>query len=364
MNKNLNIVYLTKSDLGVALKNNTYWNNTVVAMPKSKAQWILKNDRIEPEDHVAVIGLEKDKIIAYTLIVPDLIKVGNTHEKVNWIHIWWVNQKYSGSIIGTYIFNKTIRVLNKNVILNSYIENTNEFFNKGPFTTIKARPRFTIFFKLDHSILVSKLSVLKHFKWLVALANNTIVRLYNQLNKNKIKNATKNLTYDYLNILDDETWQLIEKKTKNDFTVKTRDYVNWLIDNTQYTQTPISNKFLHSYSTTGYSKNIYSNTVKVIYNNSLIGVLSYVINGIEFNLKLFITKDANLTKLCVGALLEHFFKSGATYIITDDAMVAELINKHYRPIFTYKKEKKAIAHKSLNFNFNKVLVTDRDGRFH
>ena len=62
--------------------------------------------------------------------------------------------------------------------------------------------------------------------------------------------------------------------------------------------------------------------------------------------------------------MEHFLKSKASYIITDDIKFAHQIKKQYTPIFIYQIEKKAIAHKNLKLNFENINLTDRDGRFH
>ena len=172
------------------------------------------------------------------------------------------------------------------------------------------------------------------------------------------------LTYEYCNELDDETWQFISQKCQNEFTVKSENYVNWLIDNSQYTQTPIHEKFRFTYSTTGYSSNIFSYSVKIFEGENLVGFLSYVLNGIEFNLKFFIYNEDTHEEKCLAALMEHYLKSKASYIITDDSKLANQIKKQYKPVFTYQIQKKAIAHKNLKLNFENINLTDRDGRFH
>lgn len=365
MISNFNIVPLTRKQLQEAIDQNTYWQNNVVAMPKSKAIWLLKNERIASEDYVAIIGLENNEIVGYTLIIPDIIQTSkNETFKINWVHIWWVNKKYNGEIVGPFIFNKTLKILNKNVLLNSYLENTNKFFSKGPFNIINKRPRFTVFFNLEPSIIVSRIPVFKYLKWLITICNKTLIIGVNYLNYKKANKVTGPLTYEYINELDDESWQYIKEKCKNDFTVKSKNYINWQIDNTQYTQTPIQKKFRFTYSTTGYSPNIYSYTVKIMEEKSLIGFLSYVLNGLEFNLKYFICKDTTLEKKCLAVLIEHFIKSKASYIITDDSKLAHQIKKQYITVYTYQIEKKGIAHKNLKINFEGTILTDRDGRFH
>ncbi len=365
MNSNFSLITVTKKQLRDALDLNTYWQNKEVAMPKSKARWLLKNERIEDNDYVAVIGLENNEIVAYTLIITDRIQTKDHQvSKINWIHIWWVDSNRKDEILGPYIFNKTVKILNQNLLLNSYLENTNKFFAKGPFNIINKRLRYTIFFDLELNIILSRFPVFKYFKWLIILCNKTIVKGINYINTKQLKKSTNHLTYEYINELDEETWEFLSKRCQDDFTVKSKYYVNWHIDNSQYTQTPIPEKFKFSYSTTGFSKNIYSYTFKIIENNELIGFISYILDGFVFYLKYFVCKNDNYEEKCVAALLEHFFKFKASYMITDDSKVTQLIKKQYKPVFTYQIEKKTIAHKNMDLNFEDIIVTDRDGRFH
>ncbi|WP_339916538.1 hypothetical protein [Yeosuana marina] len=361
----MDIISLTKKQLREALDLNTYWQNKEVVMPKSKARWLLKNERIEEDDYVAIIGLENTQIIGYTLIVPDIIQTKDHKTcKIHWIHIWCVDKNCKDGILGPYIFNKTIKILNQQVLLNSYQENTNKFFDKGPFEIINKRLRYTVFFNLEPDIIISKFPIFKYVDWLIVLCNKTIVKSVNYLNQKKLKKITAHLTYEYLNELDEETWEFLSKRCQNDFTVKTKSVINWHIDNSQYTQTPISKKFKFSYYSTGFSENIYSYTLKILEDTALIGFISYVVNGMEFNLKYFICKDNTYGEKCMAALMEHFFKSKASYIITDDTKLVQQIKNQYKPVFTYQIEKKTIAHKNMGLNFEDVLVTDRDGRFH
>jgi hypothetical protein len=365
MKNDIEIVVLTKKDLFVAIECNNLWENNIVALPKSKAQWLLKNDRIKDDDVCAVIGLENNRVIGYTLVIPDLIKTkNNIIEKAYWIHIWWVISQYDGHVLGLYIFNETVKLLNSKVLINSFLEKTNPFFEKGPFKIINKRERFTIFFNLESNILVGRFSFLKHFKWLINLTNSTIVNSINYYNNRKVTKRTANLSYEYINEIDEETWIFIEPKCQDDLTVKTKSYVNWQIDNSQYIQTPIAEKFRHIFSSTGYSSNIYSYSIKIYRDNEIIGFISYILNTVEFNIKYFLAKD-DISKLdCVDALVEHFFQSNAKYIITDDKNLTNEIKNRYFTIFIYRIKKKTITHKDASLDFDDVLVTDRDGRFH
>lgn len=365
MKNNFNIEVLTKKSLIEALEANTFWKNKRVPIPKSKARWLIANERIASDDVCAVIGLENGEIIGYTFVISDRIQIEkNRIEKLSWIHLWWVHEKFEGHIFGMYLFNETVKQLNGKVLINSYLERNNRFFEKGPFRIINKRKRYTIFFFLDPNILIARFRFLKYFKILIKLTNYIISGIRNYFKKKRIARKTKDVSYEYVNQIDNELWLLIEKGCKEDFVLKDKAYVNWHMDNSQYTQTPVSKKFRHSFSSTGYAPNIFLHNLKVFRGNDLIGFISYVVCAREFNVKYFLVKNSSCVSECIAALLEHFFASGSSYIITDDAQLSARIEKEYHPFYIYKIDKKTILHKDVNLSFETVSITDRDGRFH
>lgn len=364
MTPNINIIALTKLALTEALENNVYWQNSRILMPKSKALWLLKNDRITADDYCAFLCLENNAIISYVLTIPDTIQLKDgALEKINWLHEWWVEPKYQGSIISSYVFNHAIKKLNKNILIESNGENAEAFFSTQ-FKSIHLKTRHTIFFILQSDIVVNKFPFLKYFKFVIDLVNVTMVKLLNINSLKKIQKRLKHITYEYINELDNQSWNFIKTNCENDFALKTKDYINWHIDNSQYLQTPISKKFNFTFSTTGFSDNIHTHSLKIIKDNQIVGFISYLFNIIEFNVKYFIPKDETYYDICVDVLVEHCLKHKATYIITDDSKLNDAINKKYFTVFTHKAEKKSKAHKTSKINLEDIVLTDRDGRFH
>lgn len=365
MNPNLKVIALTKQNLIDAINENTYWQNERVFIPKSKALWLLKNTRIEANDYCAILCFENNHLISYLLSIPDLINLeGGSQKKLNWMHEWWVAENYQSTIISSYVFNQAVKKLNKNVLIESNAENSESFFSKQ-FHTIHVKPRYTIFFRLEHSVLINKFPFIKYFKFIIHILNSTLVTLLNIKNFNKTKKSlTEDIHYEYMNEIDHDTWAFLEPRCQNDFSLKTKDFVSWHIDNSQYTQTPIAKRFHFKFSTTGFSDNIHAHTFKIIKDKQIIGFISYLFNMIEFNVKYFLSKDDAHYNICVAALIEHCLKHKATYIITDNTKLSDAINKKYITLFTYKKEKKSRIHKACDTTLNDVLLTDRDGRFH
>lgn len=360
----LKVDILTKKALIEALNQNTYWNKGWIVMPKSKVYWLATNKNIADEAICAIVCTQNGQIISYVLTLPDTIQLKDgTKHQVNWLREWWVAPPFEGTVVASFVFNKALKKLKNNLLIESNAAKVEDFL-KPQFKTIYSKTRHTLFLKLHKDVLASKLSFAKYLGVPIAVANATIVKLINRLNYNKTQNQLKGLHYEYVNQLDDTTWQFVKDRCEQDFSIKSKNYINWLLDNKQYVQTPIAHRFPFKFSTTGFSKNIHNHSFKIVKDQETIGFISYLHNMIEFNVRFFITKDDAHYPIVLAALMEHALQSGATYIITDDVQLNHEINTTYKTLFTYKQVKTAKAHKRMELNFEDILLTDRDGRFH
>ncbi|WP_299436917.1 hypothetical protein [uncultured Aquimarina sp.] len=365
MSKDLQVIGLTKKMLSEAIDKNTYWKNDLAPLPKSKALWLVANNRITDDDYCGVIGYEGDKMISFIFMFPDLLNVKDgTPKKVYWMISWWVHKTYKDTVLGTYIYNEAVNLTGKQILIKSYAENVNTFYEKQPFKVIASRLRHTIFFSLDASMLIGRFNFLKSFKFILDRIDSFVGAIIRFLNRSKLKNNVKTLSYEYVNQLDDDTWKFIKPLCDNDLIYKSKEYVDWQINDSQYLQTPVPDKHPHKSLQTGISNNIYLHNLKIIKEDKIIGFLSYVINYNEFNVKYFLVEDNKNYDLCVDALIENFIKQKTTFIFTDDTELSDNITKRYRTIFTHKVTKKGLAHNETEIDAENFAMLNRDGHFY
>ncbi len=364
MSKNLEVIGVTKKMLSEAIDKNTYWKNNLAPLPKSKAIWLVSNSRIQDDDYCGVMGYEDEKMISFIFMFPDFLNTSIKKEnKIYWMISWWVHPTYKDTVLGTYIFNEALNLADKQIVIKSYAENVNAFYEKQPFTVIASRLRHTIFFSLDASMLIGRFRFLKSFRFILNKVDAFSQAVLNRINTSRYKNRTKGLVYDFISKIDNDTWEFIEPLCSNDLIYKTKEYINWHIDNNQYLQTPVV-KLPYRSLQTGISDNIHIHSVKIIKENTIIGFLSYIINFNEFNVKYFLVKDESYYDICVDALIENFIKVKKTFIFTDDTKLSETIAKRYKTIFTHKVLKKGLAHNETGLDIESVDMLNRDGHFY
>lgn len=357
-------IALTKKDLATALEENRYWERHQVLMPKSKAYWLLRNKRIADDHICAVICLDGENLISYLLFIPDIVVLKNhTNRDIYWLQEWWVANTYQKSMVPSFIFNVAVKTLKGNILIESNAGTAESFFN-SQFKPIYQKSRQVIFLFIENTAVINKIKILKYFKFLLNFINATILKGMHYFNFKKAMKRLDAFHFEYINTLDEPAWEFLKPLCTNDFVLKTREYINWQIDNSQYTQTPVSKKYPYKFSTTGISDNIHEHSFKIIQNNEVVGFVSYLFNMIEFNVRYFIPKNENYFNTCVDALVIHGLKHKAKYIITDNSDLSAAISQRYFTLFTYKTVKTSRVHKSCDLDLEDVKLTDRDGRFH
>ena len=365
MSKNLEVVGITKKQLRHAIENNLYWRDPIAPLPKSKAIWLVSNPRIDEDDYCGVIGFENKKMVSFVYMFPDYLNTKNdTIKKVYWLILWWINEAYKNTVLGNYTYTQALNLANKQVLVKAYAENVTSFYEKQPYKVIASRLRHTIFFSLDTSILIGRFPFLKPITFFVSKFDNLTYTVLKKLNKAKIKTTVfDGVSYEYINELDDDTWVFIKPLCENDLILKTKEYINWQINNVQYTQTPIAKQSYASLQV-GCSRNIHIHNVKIMKNYEIIGFLSFTINYNECNVKYFLVKDYENYNTCVDILIENLYATKTKFIFTDDLELSNNIKKRFKTIYTHKVTKKGLAHNEIDMDRDTLTFHNREGHFY
>lgn len=365
MSKNLQVQGITKAMLRESIQHNTHWNGALAPMPMSKALWMLANPRIEETDFCAVLTTENDQILSFISMIPDYLNLKNNQfKKVYWMVLWWAAPQSKNTVVATYTFHEALKLTNHQILIKSYAEHVDAFYNKMPFKVIASRNRHTIFFSLDASMLVGRFKFLKHIRFLLDAIDNMFAFVINKINYQRLRKNTAPLRYDYINELDEATWKFIEPLCANDLILKSKDYINWHINNRQYTQIIVPGKKLYNAIKIGTSTNIFAHSLKILMEGKIIGFISFIINYNELNVRYFLVEHKTYYNLCVDVLIEHFIVKKAKYIFTDNQTLADAIRSRFITVYTHKSLKTGIAHNNLDINIEESQLMEQDGHFY
>jgi len=364
MKANIEVVVYTKHQLRQALDKNSLWNGTIEsAISKNKVNWLLNAPRIKEDDYCLLLGLADKKMVAFIHLLPDELNIENdSKKKVYWLIEWWVNEEYTDTVLGIYLYNEALKLTNNKTLIKSNAEKVNVFYRKQPFTPILSRKRYTIFFGLNPDSLIVKFSFLKYIKPILKITDFFVKKLIAYWNINKIGDSTKNLKYEYLSIIDNSTWEFIKPFLNHDVIKKTKDYISWQLDPKQYIQTTIPRKNYAKAKIKGYTNKVNIYSFKVISNEKPIAFISILNFNGEVYIKYFIASNTHY-ELAVNALIEHCIVLKVSHIFTDDANLVNAIKRKIKTVFMYSIDKTAWVHNSVVNDVENLVFTERDGHF-
>ncbi len=359
--KDLQVISLTRSALKNALEQNLYWKNDSEFVPfsKSKALWLLKNKRIEDDDVCGILGLENNILVSFIYLIPDYLRTSKGVSKIYWSSRWWVTEKYKNSILSAYTKRLSLEATKNQVIIKYLGTDTLEYYKKQPYTEFSERSRYIFIFNLDSHLILNKFGFLKMITPVIKGVTSLSHAIVALVNKRKIK--TKDIVCEYISNLNDESWEFVEKHVKNDLIPKTKDYINWQIDNSQYTINE-NNKLPYRCLISSVSNKIHNKTFFVKQNNTVIGFVSVLVRGNEFVTRYFLCEEDNY-KSCLDALMKHFIESKCTFLLTEDEVLGHHIKKRFMSIYTDKRQLVSLAHNTLDLDFSNKKVYQQDGHF-
>lgn len=364
MNQDLAVFSLTIGELKTALAENRFWKSQhkVIPFTKSKARWLLKNERANDDDVCAILGYENDELVSFIYLIADWIEVDKEIQKVFWSRRWWISENHKNSILPTYTNNLSQSVSKNRTVIKFLGKAVVPFYTKQPFKTFATRTRSYIVFNVDSDLLFSKIPRLKNIGFIFNFFDKISLAISTNINKLKVRKKTTELTYDYIQTITTTDWIFLEPFLKNDFIKKTASFLNWQIDNNQYSIALVNEKNRKMCLINSLSNRIY-NTSFFVYNNDVkIGFISAIIRDREFNIRYFICDEKHF-KLCANALLENFLSSKTTRIQTENEKLALYLRKNFFSVFTDTREIYSLIHNSIAEKISKTQVFDQDGHF-
>lgn len=359
---NLEVIKLSKVALANALKTNRFWQKTGnIPFTKSKAEWLLRNERMEDDDICSILIYDTGILISYILMIPDIVKYNETNHKVFFSLRWWVADKFKHSVIPTYTRSLSFQEVNNKVFIKFVGKDVQHFYKKQPFKELFPRKRYLILFKIDSKILVNKVKALYVFKPILKTIDWASLRYTTFINRLKIKKH-KSISYEYLNYIDVNSWNFIQKFCNDDLIPKTQQYLNWQLCNNQYVQTQKKTK-VNSYCLAfSMSSHIYNLSFLIKKEGNTIGFTSVLIRSKEYIVRYFLCDDSNF-KYCANAIMESFLNSGSSMMQTENEKLGAFIKKRYLNIHTNETGLYALAHNDLNIDFQGLSLKEHDAHY-
>lgn len=339
----IEIKKIYKKDIPELLSNNQFWNYSFLSISKHRLYAHYKNPHLDDNDIVLLLSYLNNELVGYMGLFMDKINIDNRVEKIGWLSTWWVHPKTKGMGIGREILNTMYSENNGQIGISQFTPSAKRVYDKsGYFTTlkenigIKAVLRSNLTFVIP--TLFPKVKRLSVFLNQIDHLLNIFINLKLYFQKINISKKLTNISLEYINIIDNETLNIINEFNKNDISNKGKDFFEWLKAYNWVQKAPLLNLTnKHKYEFSIYDNEFEFSLIKIIKKDICIGFI--VLQKRNYVTKVLFTYYDNLknTNDISNIIMLQAITQNTREIICYDETICFNLKKSN--LFLYKTEK-------------------------
>lgn len=357
-----------KRDIPELLTNTEFWSYSFLSISKHRLYAHYKNPTLEDSDIVLLLAYLDDELVGYMGVFIDKIFIDATVQKIGWLSTWWVHPKTKGTGVGREILN-TMYSENKGQIgISQFTPSAKRVYDKsGYFTTLKESRGIKAVLRSNLSFVIptlfAKTKRLKSLFNYIDCFINFFIDLKLAFQKVFLASKLKNVTIEYLSVIDDETLSVIHQYNKNDISNKDKAFFEWMKAYNWVQKAPLLNFTNRDrYEFSMYDHEFEFSYIKINKENNCIGFI--VLQKRNYVLKVLFTYFDDMTHTNIVSdiiKLQSITQNTREIICYDDAICSNL-KKSTLFLYRTKKVKHSIISKTFNkTNFDAVRVNFGDG---
>lgn len=357
-----------KRDIPELLSNAEFWNYSFLSISKHRLYAHYKNPNLDDNDIVLLLAYLKDELVGYMGVFIDRILIDTTVKKIGWLSTWWVHPKTKGTGVGREILNTMYAENNGQIGISQFTPSAKRVYDKsGYFTTLKESRGIKAVLRSNLSFVIPTLfpktkklnNLFNHIDCFI----NFFIDLKLAFQKAFLTSKLRNITIEYLSVIDDESLSVIHQFNKKDISNKDKAFFEWMKAYNWVQKAPLLN-FTNrdKYEFSMYDHEFEFSYIKINQENNCIGFI--VLQKRNYVSKVLFTyfDDTIHTNIVSDIIkLQAIIQNTREIICYEDAIC---INFKKSTLFLYKtkKVKNSIISKTFNrTNFDSVRVNFGDG---
>jgi hypothetical protein len=364
----IEIKKVLKKEIPNILNDDSIWKHEFLSATKHRLYAHYKNPDTSDDDIVLLLAYLDNELVGYMGVYINKISLNNKEHKIGWLSTWWVHPKTKGTGIGKEILNTMYQINNGKIGISAFTESAKRVYDKsGYFYTLKVlkgvKAVLRSNLKVIIPLLMPKLRKLKPLFNLFDGIFNILIDAKLNIQKFNIKNKLDKIDIDYVNIIDHETNEIINKYNANHLSNKKPEFFEWLKAYQWVQEAPVIEKTLkgkYEFTMCDRSFNIY--LIKVLSENVCIGfIVLQRRNNVIKVLFAYYDKIKYSGIISNIIILQAINQKVSEIVCYDEAICHELKNSS---VFIYKRKKvsESIISKAFNIsNFDDVVMNLGDG---
>jgi hypothetical protein len=225
----------TVTDLKTALESEDFWLTDTLPITKHRALSYCRNPRANEDDPVLLVAYRDNQVIGYLGILPDKIFANDVDYKLGWLTSWWVDPACATAGVGTILLYTALNAYDQYVgVSGSSREARKALDASQKFMAIESLRGLEIRLRLNISGNIRRnLPLMKIFPGVFKVVDSVMDEVVNLRNFiwQRRNDPFRDLTFEYISAIDDQTGRFIQRHHQHDLTRKEKSDLSWIMNN-------------------------------------------------------------------------------------------------------------------------------------
>jgi GNAT superfamily N-acetyltransferase len=331
---------ITVAGLRDYIESAEYKKMPVIPVSRHRAVSHMQNPMAAADDKILFLAYDNDWFVGYLGAMPDELFKGDQRLKVAWLSCMWVDSSQRGKGIAPMLLKHAHRAWDGNLLITNFIPLAKRAYDKtGLFTGFKSLPGVRGYLRFNLAgILIAKKPGLKKVKWLLK-ATDWILNVLNEIRLLRWypKTSLKQVVFEYVHDIDDETMHFITEKSAKHICPRSRESFQWLFRFPWILNAPFRDLNSRRYAFSACIKDFNQHYIKV-YNASHQLIAFLVLTYREAQLKTpYVFCDEADAKLVMRIIYAHALKLGIRTISTYHPSLSAAVLSSQNPFILTRK---------------------------
>ncbi len=364
----ISIKKIVRRNVPEILSNQDFWETPFLIITKHRLIAHYYNPTIQDNDIVLLLAYLNNELVGYMGLYCDEIWLNSKMQKIGWLSTWWVNPKTKGKGVGRELLNHMHKETKGKIGISQFTSSAKRVYDKSQFFVIlkenigiKAVLRSNLQFVLP--AISQNFKPFKKYLQILDLTVNLFVNIKLFIQSKFLVKKIRHIKLDYVNDIDNEVLEIINKFNSNDLSKKDKLFFEWMKKYPWVQTAPLfqfTEKNRYEFSSYDIQFDFYF--IKLKLDHKCIGFI--VLQKRNYVCKVLFAYYDNKkhAKLISDVIKMHAIKQNTREIIVYDPYICKHFKKSSLFLYKRNKIKQSIISKDFNVkNFDHVKMNYGDG---
>ena len=325
-----------KSQLRAFLDSEEFATTPVLPISRQRALSYLANPRAEEEDTFMYVARQDQQIVAYRLVLPDLLYIGEEARKIAWFSCIYVTPGLRGSGIAKKLTALAMEDWGSQIIYNDPVTASGQLYiGTGQFEPYPGTDGLKAYLRASFRDIMK---ARRKLPFIIDVLLNISDFIFNTINSLNIYKWGKKIArsvegkYEYLEKIDPEAGSFLEKYLPKEFNRRGRTELNWILQYPWIIQSA-GDEYGERYHFSAFEKEFKYYLIKIIGDNkSTKGLLMLSLKNGHMKVP-YCYAEEDVVPLITHIIYHHLLITGASTLTVFNKQVVSCIRSRRHPFW-------------------------------